>query len=1013
MPAPAFFCLLCVFCASLWLILSTPALAQYRFDTWTIDDGLPHNSVRGICQTRDGYLWLTTWDGVARFDGTRFQVFKQGSTPGLTSNRFSYNAIWEDGQGALWLGTYDAGVIRYSDGQFTAFTTADGLADNRIIRIDGDANGNVWIFTVTGLARWRDGRLVRVAPAPGSPFNDYLEDPRQHMGVDGRLFGLWRMDASGWQRFAYGKWTPLPLPPHLSEPARLRIGPMTEDQWGNLCYALAENDNNYYGVREGHLSIMRNLHAGEERYVCQQDRLGRIWTGSHYGINGFSKDGKFTPMPELVTYNIFRVLEDREGGLWIATFEKGLYRLRQQIISLYIHPAGPQIRSPRAMLQDHLGNIWVQSGSLSSFEDGRFKNYYREGRDQNPSTWGNVVAALYEDRDGNLWVGTWDGIARFKDGRFIEEKYLSEQLKGRVYVITGDRTGGIWFGMESGAGLYRLLDGEVTHYTSRDGLAGDTIDSIREDRAGRLWVGTDKGLSRFTGNRFQTVAAIGTTGPAVSALYEDSQGVLWIGTHGNGMYRLTGDGAQVTHYTNAQGLPSDEVDLILEDDIGFMWLTSNLGLVRMRKQDLEDFASGRISAFTSTRFGRADGLINPLNGSTAEPIGRGLKRRDGTLLFGTSQGVAEVDPTRVSFNSLPPPVVIEACLLDRHPAEFKGGLRMAPRQDNLEINYTALSMVKSDQIRFRYKLDRQDQDWVEAGTRRTAYYSHIPAGDYVFKVIAANSDGVWNTEGQSLAIRVLPPFYDTWWFRMLVTLGVAGLALLAYKYRIRQLQQVQRAQQRFSQQLIASQEIERKRIAAELHDNLGQHLVVIKNLALMLLQQRTANSDLQQIEDISSTASQAISEVREISYNLRPYQLDRIGLTKAIETLLKKAEAASGIHFVAAVDDLKEVLPRDSEINLYRIVQECVNNIIKHSKASEATVTSRHLGNRLLMTIRDNGTGFTPGAATGNAHGFGLLGIAERAQLLGGQASIHSAPGQGTTTTLEIVLQEGGGHNGR
>src|SRR5262249_27280871 len=188
----------------------------------------------------------------------------------------------------------------------------------------------------------------------------------------------------------------------------------------------------------------------------------------------------------------FRVYEDREGGLWIATFAEGLFRLRQQPFAVYAHPDGPQ--PSRAMIEDHLGKIWVQSGSLASFENGNFTNYYREGRNRNPDHWGNVVAALYEDHNGYLWVGTWDGIARFKDGRFIEEVAISNQLKGRIHRIKGDHAGSLWFGMESGGGLYRLLDGEISHYTSRDGLAGDTIDELYVDRVGRLWVGTDKGL---------------------------------------------------------------------------------------------------------------------------------------------------------------------------------------------------------------------------------------------------------------------------------------------------------------------------------------------------------------------------------------------------------------------------------------------------------------------------------------------------------------------------------------
>ncbi|MBL8208868.1 MAG: hypothetical protein JNM09_31915, partial [Blastocatellia bacterium] len=248
-------------------------------------------------------------------------------------------------------------------------------------------------------------------------------------------------------------------------------------------------------------------------------------------------------------------------------------------------------------------------------------------------------------------------------------------------------------------------------------------------------------------------------------------------------------------------------------------------------------------------------------------------------------------------------------------------------QSNFEIAYTALSFINSENLKFKYKLEGLDDEWVEAGTRRTAYFSHVAPGNYTFKVMAANSDGIWNTEGKSLRIRILPPFYRTWWFLTLAGLSVAGVVFAAFKYRVTQIERRQAAQQAFARQLIESQEAERKRIAAELHDSLGQHLVVINNLALLWLHNH-ADANEQPIKDISATTLQAISEVKEISHNLRPYQLGRIGLTKAIEALLKKAEAASGIRFIGLLDDLRNVLPQESEINFYRIVQECVNNIL-------------------------------------------------------------------------------------
>ncbi len=451
-------------------------------------------------------------------------------------------------------------------------------------------------------------------------------------------------------------------------------------------------------------------------------------------------------------------------------------------------------------------------------------------------------------------------------------------------------------------------------------------------------------------------------------------------------------------------------------------MSCNRGIYRVRKQELIDFAEGKTKAITSVAYGKSDGMLNVECNGGRWPAG--VKTRDGKLWFPTMGGVVMIDPATVKANTQPPPVVIEGMKINNEAVAAESwqsaiqtpqpAIQMRPGQENFEIEYTALSFINAENLRFKYKLENADADWIDAGTRRTAYFSHLALGDYVFKVIAANSDGVWNNAGQSLRITVLPPFYRTWWFVLLTVVTLLGLATLAYQYRIRQLQQLQRAQQNFARQLIASQEAERKRIAAELHDSLGQHLVVIKNLALMWLQRHT-NDEAQPIRDISATTSQAISEVKEISYNLRPYQLDRIGLTKAIEALLKKAEAASGIRFTAALDDLQDALPKESEINFYRIVQECVNNILKHSQATEASVSIRHRGphrephrgTTLRMTIQDNGKGFTPGIAASDKHGFGLTGINERAQLLGGQAIIQSAPNQGTTITLELTLLPG------
>jgi signal transduction histidine kinase len=385
----------------------------------------------------------------------------------------------------------------------------------------------------------------------------------------------------------------------------------------------------------------------------------------------------------------------------------------------------------------------------------------------------------------------------------------------------------------------------------------------------------------------------------------------------------------------------------------------------------------------------------------------GLIASDGKMWFGTQDGVAVVDPSAVTTNPLAPPVEIESAAIDRNPVAFTESLRIGPSQMSLDITYTALSLIKSDLIRFKYKMEGLDADWIDVGSRRTAYYSYLPPGEYTFKVIAANSDGVWNTEGKSIKIIVVPPLYRRFWFIALAIACVLSLMFLIYRARVSRLERERAAQQAFSRQLIASQEEERKRIAGELHDSLGQALLVIKNRAYI-----GANADgntsaaCEQFDEISNSAAEAIDQVREISYGLRPSQLERFGLTAAVEEMLEQVAEASGIRFDFEIESLEGAFSSEAEINFYRIVQECANNIVKHSGATRAEVAISRDEQAIELMVRDNGKGFDPNASPTGKSGFGMTGIAERAQILGGISTIESAPESGTTVRVRIESSE-------
>lgn len=988
------------------------AQAQYRFDSWTEESGLPLNWIKGICQTRDGYLWLTTAQGAARFDGVRFKIFNRANTPAFNSDRFSLYAVFEDHAGNLWMGTEDGGVVKYRDGVFNSLTSADGLPGDAVVRIDEDSDGAVWFFTTKGLARWKDGRLTNVIPEPGSTSPDFLLSP-PGAGEAGKYFGLWRRDADGWQRFAHGEWSSFPLPPQVKDPARLRFGAVEEDWRGRVWYSLEGRPEERYMVADGHLTTLRGFDASQQ--VHYEDSQGRLWLTDQKGGLALLVNGRLTPLSDSAPPNFTRVFEDHEGTIWVGSLNRGLFRLKRQVATVYLHPGVPQYNNIQPLMQDRAGNVWVGSGGLARLVAGRFENIYQAGQSHSPFFESNILISLFEDGDGSFWLGVRDGIVRFRGGRLERDEELSSQIKGWVHAILRDGAGDLWFASEQG--LYRLREGSLTRYGKQDGLASDDVRVLHEDRTGTLWIGTVAGLSRLTKSGFYTLGqADGVSSGRVSALYEDAGGVLWVGTYDGVLYRLTSDAGKTRafRYTPAQGLPPDAIHTILEDDDGFFWFGGQHGIYRLSRQGLDDITVGRATSVSVTRLGKEDGLLSPSCNSWGQPAG--FKSRDGRLWFPTEEGVAVINPQDLHFNQTPPPVRIEECLLDRQPVATDSNLRISPRQENLEINYTALSFIKPEQIRFRYQLEGLDEDWVDAGTRRTAYYSHLPPGEYTFRVIADNGEGVWNTTGQSLRVVVLPPFYRTWWFVSLVAIGIAAVVLAAWKFRVAQLERARAAQQAFSRQLIESQEQERKRIAAELHDSLGQTLLVIKNRAFLGTRPNGGGdgSDArlevatEQLEEISDSASEAINQVREIAYHLRPSQLERLGLTAALEEMVEQVAASSSIKFDAEVAELDGVFSKESEINFYRIAQESLNNVVKHSGASAVKFLVRREGRGVELTVQDNGRGFEPGAhAASRQPGFGLTGVAERARILGGRHSIESAVGRGTTLTVRVEEAKG------
>jgi signal transduction histidine kinase/ligand-binding sensor domain-containing protein len=962
--------------------------AAYHYTAWTVDDGLPQNTVNSILQTRDGYLWLTTSDGLVRYDGVRFVVFSRSNSQGIDSNRFQ--SLYQTEDGALWAGTEDGGLTVYRDGRFKTYTTKDGLPSDRVWALAGDGAGGLLVFTRSGPVGWDGARFVPLAHW------DEAGGPAQ-LAAASRSGGFWYANAGGLHKVDGQRLV------HYSASDGLPASPLTniyEDSRGDLWLGtrgglarLKDGQLTTYGAGDG---LPRALVS-----AVYEDSRGAVLFGTDGGGLVRYDGAKFVTLIEpsdQSSREIVSIYEDREGNVWTGTVNQGLNRLTRNAINVLSEREGLADNYVYPVLEDRAGVVWVGTWlkGLFRYAGGVFTNYGQE-----IGVPFRLVTALREDSAGRLWVATGHRVGWLKDGKYTP---LNASLLGSVVqVIAEDRGGRIWLGTKGGLLVYE--GGEVRRFTTGDGLAGDEVTDLLEGRDGRLWVATWSGVSCLEGGRFTSFTeADGLSSNHVRTLYQTEDGALWVGTYDGGLSRLK-DG-RFTRYTTADGLYSNGVFKILEDDAGNFWMSSNRGIFRVSRRQLDDFADGRLRSITSSAYGREDGLTNTECNGGKQPAG--VRTRDGRLWFPTQGGVAVIDPTTVTPNPLPPPVAIEECLVDRKPAAFAPELRIEPGRENVEIEYTGLSFAKPDGVTFRYRLEGVDREWVEAGTRRTAYYSHLPPGRYTFTVVAANSDGVWNERGASFRVVVVPPFYRTWWFLVVASLLAAGLVALFFERRVAHLKRERAAQAAFARQLIGSQEGERKRIAAELHDSIGQSLAIIKNRAALSLA-RAADHEraLEELGEIRDAAGHAIEEVREIAYDLRPFQLDQLGLKLSIESMLKKA-SGDGLRVSYDVEAITGAFAREQEINLYRIVQEALGNVIKHSEATEARVTVRRVGRAVELTIRDNGRGFAADGAGGPAgrRGFGLQGIEERARMLGGQASFESAPGQGTTVRVRVDAHE-------
>lgn len=956
-------------------LLAAQSLAEagdWVVDAWPTEAGLPHNTVTCVLQTRDGYLWVGTLNGLARFDGVRFVTFRVADGVGLMSNRIL--CLFEDAYGVLWVGTEGGGLVSCRNGQFTALLSEEGLSSDTVLCLGEGQAGELWVGTDSGLNRWQAGRLATFFKTDGLPDDRVTAicQPRGARAIFSTARGLCKFSQEAVGIFE------VPVPPA----ARTNFTCLHEDHDGRLwlggalgLYRLPAKSAN---------EPDRAVQFSDQAVLALMERKdGVVW----FGTRG---DGVFRVVPTgggEAAERVWRppsavnaLCEDAEGNVWVGTAGDGLHRLKRRVLRLAPLPEAPggaacSFETPagelRLVTDDHQvyrlqAGAWERVASL-------------------PLPAGVVVQTVCVTETEDCWVGTLrDGLFRqAADGvrQFSERDGLSDSA---IEALGAERDGGLWLGTRNG-GLNHFREGGVRRFNTPWGFYGAYACVLERDAEGHLWIGTTgEGLFQLRDGRF--VAFTETNGlpsPMIRALRADADGSVWVGT-GRGLCRVKED--RVTGFAGGNGLAGEAIFQLRGEGEEHLWIGASSGIYRVSKEQLHAQAEGRRRFVDVVPFGKEDGLPGvqcvPQTQSRNWPRGE-----DESLWFATTKGLVTVDRSARAWNRQPPPVVLEAVLVENVGVPFAGGVRVPPGKESLRFEYTALSFTAPGKVNFRYQLEGFDRDWSEPSTSRAARYPKLPPGDYRFRVVACNSDGVWNSTGAGVAVVVVPFWWERIWFRVAVV-GVAATGLAGlYRLRVARRRELERL---------------RVRIAGDLHDDIGSSLWSITLLSRMLAKHGSlAPEERQDVEEIHRISVQTANSIRDIIWLINP------AFDTVQDWLLRTKDFAGtalrGVDYRLHSEgaDLSRRLPFDFRHNLFLLFKEALTNIARHAQATTVEVRLEEQDETWRLTIRDNGVGFDPAALS---EGNGLRNLRARAAKMNARLDIQSQPGLGTTLTLTTRL---------
>jgi signal transduction histidine kinase/ligand-binding sensor domain-containing protein len=1017
------------------------APADYLVDNWDTEKNLPSSTVTSIAQTPDGYLWIGTYNGLARFDGARFVAFDPVQYPALGQARVQ--GLFLDANGTLWINTFRGGLTSYRNGQFTNEWPDQPTFDLHTTLATSSSN-SVTFVTQYGEVLQRNladtNGAWKISMPPGTPAFQCADAENR----------LWFLTHDGHiLLFANGEFKPLPDDGGLSGSA---IYTLVTDPQGKV-WAGAENEiacwnGNLFEAMtptNGEADIQpRSLFPMKSGalWVLDGDRLrkmeGRAWTGEvpqWRGLLGFAS-GRAMGMHE-----------DLAGGLWLNHYGNGLFHItpdgRYQRLTVEENLPSDRVG---AWFQSSDGGIWagMDRGGLARLRDRRFHVVsVAEGL---PS---RTALSVCEGQEGSMWIGTaGGGLCCWTNGVITRYPVGASASANFVFSIAPRPAGGAWLSAAEGEDLYQFADDQ----TLRVSWDVHGIKSILTDHRGRVWMGTKYGIAYSDGHERRLLGTNNvSTLPAVRSLAEtpdgnvwagaddgtiyhcepdkltpfrpndalaeqpiysmvaDRDNTLWAGTFHGGLLRFRN--GSFSRITAKQGLPVDVISQILDDGHGRLWLGTHQGIYCVAKSALNDMADGRANTLNYVVYGRNDGMASVECSDGYQPAC--WRASDGRLWFTTVRGGATwVNPKEVTARSSPPPVLIEEVRVDGELVDLSSGnIVVPPGHKQLDFRYTALSFEGGDKARFRYRVDGLDTDWVDEDTRRTVQLRNLPPREYCFRVIGCNAEGVWNSAGASIPFIVKPFFYQTLAFKVIasillvggVSLAVRRAATLKYRRQLALLEQ-QHAVER-----------DRARIAKDIHDDMGAGLTqitLLTELARREPEQTNAN-----LERITQSARKLTKAMDEIVWAVDPQHDTFEGLMDYISAYAEDFLRVAGIRCRMDMPVALPAMRVDAELryNLFLALKEALNNIVKHAQATEVWLRLKIENHSFTLTVEDNGRGLRAanGAVSNSqssdrlAGGSGLENLKKRLAAVGGDCTVQSEPGLGTRVTMTVREKNG------